>query len=99
MRLEGLREGSFTVRLYFIEPKHTAQGARIFDVALQGHTVLRDFDIIADTGGRMRCTVREFVDVAINSTCELTFTAHKALPCLVVSNWCRLACRSTRRSS
>ena len=44
-------------------------------MALQGKTVLKNFDIIADAGGTMRCTVKEFTDVAVAETCELTFTA------------------------
>jgi hypothetical protein len=75
IRLAGLKPGTFNVRLYFIEPKHTVPDARVFDVALQGEPVLRNFDIFADTGGRMRCTVREFADVEIVDTCELTLTA------------------------
>lgn len=82
LRLAGLKPGSFTVRLYFIDPKHTVPGERIFDVALQGKTVLKNFDVVADAGGRMRCTVREFADVEITDTCELTFSARIGAPLL-----------------
>jgi len=77
IRLTGLKTGSFTVRLYFIEPKQITPGGRVFDVALQGEAVLKDFDIAADAGGRMKCTVREFTNVAIVDRCELTFSSHK----------------------
>jgi len=75
LRLAGLKDGSYTIRLYFIEPNHTVPGARVFDVALQGETVLKNFDIRADTGGIMRCTVKEFADVKIVDACEVSLTA------------------------
>ena len=77
IRLTGLKTGSFTVRLYFIETRQTVPGKRIFDVALQGELVLKNFDIAADAGGRMKCIVREIADVEIVDTCELTFSSRK----------------------
>ncbi len=75
IRLTGLKEGTFTIRLYFIEPKHTNAGARVFDVALQGKTVLEDFDIVDDTGGKMKCVVKEFAGIALSGSCEVALTA------------------------
>jgi len=76
LRLSGLKPGSFTVRLYFIEPHLVTQGARRFDVMLQGNTVLKDFDIFAAAGGRMKCVVKEFADVAISDSCEVKLVSH-----------------------
>jgi len=75
IRLSGIKTGSFTVRLYFIEPRLTAKGARTFDVTLQGKTILKDFDIFAETGGTMKCTVKEFSNVALSDTCEIKLTS------------------------
>ena len=58
LRLTELKSGTFTVRLYFVEPQHTASGARVFDVALQGKPVLADFDIFVAAQGRMKCLVK-----------------------------------------
>lgn len=54
---------SFTVRLHFAELEAVAPGERVFDVVIQGKTVLKDFDIMAATGGRYKAIVREFPDV------------------------------------
>ncbi|MDG2223408.1 MAG: malectin domain-containing carbohydrate-binding protein, partial [Rubripirellula sp.] len=76
-RLSGLKAGTFTVRLYFVEPQHTAAGARVFDVALQGQPVLTDFDIFVAAEGKMKCLVKEFTGVQIDGDCTLSFTSHE----------------------
>ena len=40
----------YEVRLYFAEIFQTAEGDRVFDVAVEGDTVLNDYDIYADVG-------------------------------------------------
>lgn len=45
--------GTYDVRLYFAEIYEGTQavGARVFDVAMEGATVLNDYDVYADVGG------------------------------------------------
>ncbi|MFT7641151.1 MAG: outer membrane protein assembly factor BamB, partial [Pirellulaceae bacterium] len=74
IRLSGIKPGSFTVRLYFIEPHHTTKGVRRFDVSLQGDSVLKDFDIFAEAGGKMKCVVKEFSNITLSDTCEIKLT-------------------------
>lgn len=50
----------YKVRLYFAEPENIAVGARVFDVKLQGATVLSNFDIVQAAGGVRRGVTREF---------------------------------------
>jgi hypothetical protein len=76
LRLTELKSGTFTVRLYFVEPQHTAAESRVFDVALQGKPVLTNFDIFVAAQGRMKCLVKEFTDVQLDGDCTLTFTTH-----------------------
>lgn len=57
-------ERPFTVRLHFSEPEHRKAGARVFDVRLQGKTVIDGLDIFKEAGGRNRALVREFKGVA-----------------------------------
>ena len=76
-RLSKLKPGTFTVRLYFIEPQHNAAGLRVFDLALQGQPVLTDFDIFVEAKGKMNCLVKEFADVKIDGECTISFTAHE----------------------
>jgi len=61
----GEEPGLYTVRLHFMEPVNDRRGQRVFDVRLQGRTVLRDFDILAEAGGRNRSLVREFERVEV----------------------------------
>jgi hypothetical protein len=49
--------GTYEVRLYFADSHSTLPGQRVFDVAVEGQTVLNDYDIVADAGtgiGTMR---------------------------------------------
>ena len=54
-RVPGLTPGArYEVRLYFVEWYWTRVGQRVFDVAINGATVLDDFDVmraVVDTGG------------------------------------------------
>ncbi len=77
LRLTELEPGTFTVRLYFVEPQHAAAGFRVFDVALQGKSVLKNLDIFTAAQGKMKCLVKEFTDVQIDGDCTLSFTASK----------------------
>jgi hypothetical protein len=55
------------VNLHFDELNKTAPGQRIFDVAINGTTVLQQFDVFAVTGGEDRAIVEQFpVDVSAN---------------------------------
>jgi hypothetical protein len=52
--------GSYTVRLHFAELYWTATGKRKFNIAINGTTVLSNFDIYAAAGARYKAVVREF---------------------------------------
>ena len=52
-------EGSYTVYLYFAEPENKQPGERVFDVSLQGKTVLEDLDIVKEAGGQWKSLVKE----------------------------------------
>ncbi|MCL4191316.1 MAG: hypothetical protein KJZ87_06190, partial [Thermoguttaceae bacterium] len=55
-----------TVRLHFLEPDANVRpGERKFDVVLQGQTVLRDLDVVAESGGAMREVVKSLPRIAI----------------------------------
>jgi hypothetical protein len=61
--IAGLKTGAYSVRVYFAEPDGGVPDARVFDVALQGRTVLEALDIAKEAGGRMRGLVKEFKGV------------------------------------
>jgi len=57
----GLTAGaSFTVRLHFAEIWWSQAGQRVFSVAINGTTVLSNFDIVGAAGASFRAIVKEF---------------------------------------
>jgi len=68
-----LVNGPYTVELQFADTYNSAPGQRIFDVAIEGTTVLQDFDIIASVGTNV-ATVRRFdVDIE-DGVLDVVFT-------------------------
>jgi hypothetical protein len=63
--LPNLTSGaSYKVRLHFAEIYQTAAGRRVFNVAINGTTVLSNYDIYAETGARYKAVVKEFTATA-----------------------------------
>ncbi len=52
--------GNYTVRLHFAETYWTAAGKRVFNVAINGATVLSNFDIFSSAGGPNIAVVKDF---------------------------------------
>ncbi|MCH5377757.1 MAG: malectin, partial [Planctomycetes bacterium] len=75
LTLEGLKPGTYSVRLYFAEPAEGDAGSRTFDVQLQGKTVLEGFDVARDAGGALRVAVRQFDEVASQGALDLRLIA------------------------
>jgi hypothetical protein len=59
-KYDHLTPGQLKVDLYFTEPFWTQPGQRVFDVALNGQTVLKNFDLVKEAGGAGRSVVRTF---------------------------------------
>jgi outer membrane protein assembly factor BamB len=69
----------YTVRLYFAEPDDAAYGQRVFDVVINGQTVLSDFDVAAAAEVSRRGIVREFRGVKANGSLRVEFEkSHRA---------------------
>lgn len=66
--------GSYTVRLHFAEPDEKAEGQRVFDVMLEGRTVLPDFDIVKEAGARNVGIVREFRGIEVETSVRILLT-------------------------
>jgi hypothetical protein len=64
-----------TVTLYFIEPTFNGVGSRLFNVAINGRTVLSNFDIFLAAGDNDTPLVEQF-SAAANGSGEyvITFT-------------------------
>ncbi|HZR28042.1 MAG TPA: malectin domain-containing carbohydrate-binding protein [Terriglobales bacterium] len=67
--------GSYTLRLHFAETAVAAAGQRAFNVAVNGATVLSNFDIFAAAGGEFIANVQQFNVTADSSgTITIAFT-------------------------
>lgn len=65
----------FEVRLYFVEPNTGAKlGERVFDVAIQGETTIRDLDVAAEAGGSHKAVVRTWQDISADDVIEIALT-------------------------
>ena len=63
--IPGLTVGArYTVRLHFAELTWTAPGQRVFNVAINGTSVLSGFDIFAAAGAQNKAVVEQFTAVA-----------------------------------
>jgi hypothetical protein len=64
--VNGLKPGSYTVRLVFTEPDAaTKLGGRKFAVRLQGQSVAEGLDVLAEAGGPMRVVTKQVSKVAV----------------------------------
>ncbi|CAN4096958.1 unnamed protein product [Withania somnifera] len=72
-----LQVGSYRVRLHFAEimysndSTYSSLGRRIFDVAIQGNVVLKDFNIMEEANGVGKGITKDFKDVPVSSTLEI----------------------------
>jgi CubicO group peptidase (beta-lactamase class C family) len=62
----GVRDGIYTVTLKFAETQFTGAGQRVFSLAINDDTVLKDFDILKEAGGPNRAVDKTFTVTAEN---------------------------------
>jgi len=67
----GDEPADYTVRLYFAELENARAGSRIFDVKLQGETVLAGFDLSREADGSHKALVKEFLGVRVTRDMEI----------------------------
>jgi len=66
---------SYTVRLHFAEVWFSQAGSRVFNVGINGTTVLSNFDIFAAAGGANKALVEQFTTTAnSNGQIVISFT-------------------------
>ncbi|XP_050368374.1 probable LRR receptor-like serine/threonine-protein kinase At1g56130 [Argentina anserina] len=87
----GLENGPYTVKLQFAEmvfddrasETWKSLGRRVFDIYIQGHLEVKDFDISKEAGGVLRVVVRNFnVNVSENYIEIHLFWAGKGTCCI-----------------
>jgi outer membrane protein assembly factor BamB len=62
---QGQKAETYTVRLMFAAPEGDQPGQRVFDVKLQGKTVMKGLDVAGKAGGAKRALVEEFENVPV----------------------------------
>ncbi|NIA12576.1 MAG: PQQ-binding-like beta-propeller repeat protein [Nitrospiraceae bacterium] len=77
---DGQAPAVYTVRLYFVETKHTTPGARVFSVKLQGNTVTERLDIVAEAGGPNAAVVKEYGGIRVENTLHVELTPSTPAP-------------------
>ncbi len=85
LSLRGVKPGSYSVRLVFVEPGKSKVGGRVFDVRLQGEGVLKDFDAVKGAGGRMRAVTKTQREVAIGEDGHLLVELEPTVGATVLS--------------
>ncbi|HBL44227.1 MAG TPA: hypothetical protein DDZ90_12620 [Planctomycetaceae bacterium] len=75
IRLNQIKAGDYTVRLYFREPQFSSTGQRVFDISLNGKPLISQFDIFQETKSSQKILVREFSQIHLDQKLNLTFTA------------------------
>ncbi|MCP4173240.1 MAG: PQQ-binding-like beta-propeller repeat protein [Fuerstiella sp.] len=63
----GSNSKRYTVRLHFSEPDPVSVGERVFNVSVQGNTVIEQLDVAKESGGRNRAIVREVRGIEADS--------------------------------
>ena len=65
----------YTVRLHFAELDEIAASRRVFNVSIQGKTVLEGFDILQTAGGARKAVVREFQHIEAGESITFGFSS------------------------
>ena len=77
-------DGTYTVRLHFVEPSYTSSGSRQFDITLQGATVVTAYDIYAAAGARYKATTLSYtVDAAAGTGIQLELVNRTSNPAVL----------------
>ncbi|ELR68429.1 ring canal kelch-like protein [Fulvivirga imtechensis AK7] len=72
-------DGSYTVNLYFVESNFNHPGERVFDVMVEGSTVLNYFDILSETGVN-KPLQKTIVTTVTDNYLNIDFLQRKANP-------------------
>jgi endoglucanase len=75
--------GTYAVRLHFAETYEdiASDGPRVFDVKIQGQTVLSGFDVAKTAGGVQKALVKEFKGIQVSDgIIDISFVANQQNP-------------------
>jgi len=71
--MKGIPGITYKVRLHFVEvDSNTPPGKRVFDVLINGKTVLKDLDVVKEAGGLYKVIVKEIPGISPDSEQKIT---------------------------
>jgi outer membrane protein assembly factor BamB len=76
----GEKPGIYTVRLGFMASSNDQVGQRVFDVVLQGYTVLKNFDILKEAGTPSRAVIKEFNGIEVENVLTIELPSKEKNP-------------------
>jgi len=79
----GTQQRKYRLRLHFMEPEQVRKGGRVFDVLINGKTVLARFDVAAVAGGPNQAVAKEVAGVGPCTTVELSLRRVSGRPPLL----------------
>ena len=82
VKISGLRQGDFTVRLFFADPECENPGERVFDIVVNGQTLAERYDIVGTAGARMKSTTIECESVPVDDSLEVQLRPRAGQPIL-----------------
>ena len=71
------------LRLHFMEPEPLRKGGRVFDVRINGKTVLAQLDIVAEAGAPNKAVVKDVKGIGPCRTIELSLKRVSGKPPLL----------------
>jgi len=71
------KEASYSVHLYFSELEEKETGERVFDISIQGRRVLKNLDIISETGKENKELVKSFSGILAGKTLKIEMDPKK----------------------
>lgn len=71
----NIPDGTYKVRLHFAEPTQTAAGSRVFNVAVEGRTVLRNLDVFRSAPGKNRALRKTITRVTVRDGLNIRLKA------------------------
>ncbi|MEQ1828233.1 MAG: cadherin domain-containing protein [Pirellula sp.] len=59
-------DGTYRVRMHFVEDFFTSSNQRLFDIKLMGTTLRTNYDIFASAGGRFKAKTEEYININVS---------------------------------
>jgi hypothetical protein len=83
LSIMGTQQRKYRLRLHFMEPEQVRKGGRVFDVLVNGKTVLARLDVVAEAGASGKAIVKEVNGIGPCTTIALSLKRVSGKPPLL----------------